>query len=181
MESDLFESTVPTCLFLCLTANGTPAIVRGGSPVGAPQRKTESWCKAAVVREPAAVYDVEAEPVARWPREHGLERAEYSIRLPEPATATRCDRCQSRFSAAGPTGYAEERPICDLCLLESSSELGMVLALVAVVRAFGAVEPTDHEDYLDALNELGAFARIYERVAAKSSPARTFRIPGLKS
>ncbi len=181
MESGLLESTVSARLCLCLTPDGIPAIVSVNSPAGASQRAAEPWRGAAVVREPAAVYDVEAEPAACWPWENGLEHAGYSIRVPEPAGATRCDRCKSRFSAMGPTGYAEDRPICDMCLLEGSSELGMVLALVAVVRAFGAVEPTDREDYRDALKELGAFARIYERVAAKSGPARIFRIPGLKS
>ena len=31
----------------------------------------------------------------------------------------------------------------------------------------------------DALNELGAFCRIYEQFAAKAGPPRIFRVPGL--
>ena len=135
---------------------------------------------ALVVREPAAVYDVEAEPAVSWPWEDELEHAAYSIRIPEPAGPAKCARCQVRFSAAGPTGYAEDQPICDMCLLEGCSELGMVMALAAVVRAFGAVPPSSRQDYRDALNELGAFARIYERFAAKSGPPRVFRIPSFE-
>ena len=130
-----------------------------------------------IIREPAAVYEVEAEPVAGWPWAE-LEDVQYSIRLPQPPGMVRCARCRVRFSAIGPTGHAEDSPICDMCLLEGSQELGMVLALVAVVRAFGAVQPASHSDYGEALNELGAFARIYESFAIKSGPARIFRIPG---
>ena len=132
-----------------------------------------------VVREPAAVYDVETEPAVGWPWSDHLENVQYSIRIPEPSGQARCARCRVRFVAAGPTGYAQEVPICDMCLLEGSQELGMVMALTAVVRAFGAVRPASYEDYQEALAELGAFARIYERFAAKSGPARVFRIPGL--
>lgn len=130
-----------------------------------------------VVREPAAVYDAEAEPAAGWPWAE-LENVQYSIRLPQPPGMARCARCRVRFSAAGPTGYAEDSPICDMCLLEGSQDLGMVLALVAVVRAFGAVQPASRADYDEALSELGAFARIYESFAVKSGPPRIFRIPG---
>lgn len=133
-----------------------------------------------VVCEPAAVYEVEAEPAAGWPWEDALEQVSYSIRIPEPSGPARCGRCRVRFSAAGPTGFAEDLPICDMCLLEGSAELGMVMALVAVVRAFGTVKPSDHQDYREALAELGAFARIYERFAAKSGPARVFRIPSFE-
>ena len=131
-----------------------------------------------VVREPAAVYEVEAEPAAEWPWGEELENVMYSIRLPQPAGSALCARCRVRFSAAGPTGYAEDSPICDMCLLEGAPELGMVMALVAVVRAFGGVRPSSHGDYREALNELGAFCRIYERFAAKAGPARVFRLPG---
>ena len=143
-----------------------------------PWPPTRRW--ALVVREPVAVYEVEAEPAVSWPWEDVLEDVAYSIRIPEPAGPARCARCQTRFSAAGPTGYAEDRPICDMCLLEGSSQLGMVMALVAVVRAFGAVRPSSHQDYREALSELGAFSRIYERFAAKSGPPRVFRIPSFE-
>lgn len=131
-----------------------------------------------MIREPAAVYDVEAEPAVEWSLTDDMENVLYSIRVPRPAGPAICARCRVRFPAAGPTGYAEDSPICDMCLLEGSQELGMVLALVAVVRAFGVVRASSHEDYQEALGELGAFARIYERFAAKSGPPRIFRIPG---
>ena len=75
-------------------------------------------------------------------------------------------------TGSGPIGYRGERPICDLCLLEESNELGMVLALVAVARAYGSVEPSSDEEQQQGLAILGAFTRIYERFAAKFGPAR---------
>ena len=131
-----------------------------------------------VVCEPAAAYEVETEPTVAWPWGEALENVQFSIRIPQAAGTARCARCRVRFSATGPTGYAEGLPICDMCLLEGSQELGMVMALVAVVRAFGAVQPAGRGDYREALNELGAFARIYEKFAAKAGPPRIFRIPG---
>ncbi|MEM7356225.1 MAG: hypothetical protein AAF657_35750, partial [Acidobacteriota bacterium] len=113
----------------------------------------------------------------RLPLADELENVEYSIRIPEPGGPAHCALCQASFSAAGPTGFAANRPICDMCLLEGSAGLGMVLALVAVVRAFATVQPTRREDYRSALAELGAFARIYERFAVKAGPPRVFRVP----
>ena len=94
---------------------------------------------ALVVREPAAVYDARSERVADWPWEEAVELGSYSIRIPQPAGPANCAACRARFPAAGPTGYAEDLLICDMCLLENAPELGMVIALVAVVRAFGTV------------------------------------------
>ncbi len=96
----------------------------------------------------------------------------YSIRLAANA-GTPCPLCGAA-TGSGPVGYHGDQAICDLCLLEGSNELGMVLALVAVVRAYGSVEQASSDERRDALNELGAFARIYERFAAKSGPARMF-------
>ncbi len=96
----------------------------------------------------------------------------YSIRVPEVPGEIECGSCGTRFLAAGPTGHADEDPICDLCLLVASEGLGMVLGLVAVVRAFAAPPYEKSEDYWDALAEVGAFGRIYERVAARSGPPR---------
>ncbi len=53
-----------------------------------------------------------------------------------------------------------------------------MLALAAVVRGFASAGGATPEEYRDALRELGAFARIYHRVASKSWTARTIRIPG---
>ncbi len=152
-------------------------------PESAPATRLERYetrenSRVPVVREPAGVYEVEVEPAAGWPWGEELENVVYSIRVPQTAGEVRCPRCRVRFSATGPTGYAEDVPICDMCLLEGSQELGMVMALVAVVRAFGAVRASSYEDYQEALSELGAFSRIYERFAAKSGPPRIFRIPG---
>ena len=68
-------------------------------------------------------------------------------------------------------------PICDMCLLEGCHELGMVLAVIAVARAYASVDPHQVNERREALEELGAFVRIYERFAAKSGPPRRFRVP----
>ncbi len=94
----------------------------------------------------------------------------YSIRVAtDPGSP--CRLCASE-TGSGPVGYRGEEPVCDLCLLENSPELGILLAVVAVTRAYGSVEIASTADRRDALNELGAFARIYERIAARSGPAR---------
>ena len=104
-----------------------------------------------------------------------LEKILYSIRFPEQPGETRCPRCGDRFRAAGPTGHVNDEPICDLCLLECEENLGMVLALVAVVRVYSAEQFESAEEHWEALEEVGAFARIYERSAARSGPPRIFR------
>jgi hypothetical protein len=96
----------------------------------------------------------------------------YSIRMPDPPGAVECARCGQRFLAAGPTGHADDEPICDLCMLECEDALGMVLALIAISRSYAGVRPRTAEQHWDALEELGAFVRIYERAAARSGPAR---------
>jgi len=96
----------------------------------------------------------------------------YSIRVPEVSAEVRCSGCDVRFHAAGPTGYSDEGPICDLCLLNASEPLGMVLALVSKVRAFAAPVYESGDDYWEALGEVGTFARVYERVAARSGEPR---------
>ncbi len=119
-------------------------------------------------------------PAAGWMPQVEVFAVPYAIRIPVPAGDVTCPRCGQRFQAAGPTGYAGDQPICDLCLFEGSQPLGMLLALAAVVRAFGALDSGAGEKYLQASEELAAFARIYEIVAAKSGPARPFRIPDLE-
>ena len=106
--------------------------------------------------KPPANGDATAEPV-------------YSIRVATAAGA--CAHC-GEPTGTGPVGYDGDRAICDLCFLQRSKVLGMVLALIAVTRACASVELTSSEDRRRADAELGAFARIYERFAARSGPAR---------
>ncbi len=118
-------------------------------------------------------------PGSRWVL--ALEQVMYSIRLPEHPGETECARCGEPFPAAGPTGHANEEPICDLCLLECEEALGMVLALAAVVRAFAVSRSESAEEHWEALEELGAFARVYELVASRSGPPRLIvRKPGAR-
>ncbi len=101
------------------------------------------------------------------------EEPRYSIRIAK--TPGTCAVCRKHDTGIGPVGYSGEEPICDLCLLGESTDLGMILALIAVVRAYGSIKSGEP----DALNELGFFARLFHQIASKSSPVRVFRIPGL--
>ncbi len=112
----------------------------------------------------------ESDPTGETPHDvDPAARPAYSIRMADTAGA--CHRC-GEATGTGPVGYHGDQAICDLCLLEGSNELGMVLALVAVTRACASVELTSDADRRAADAELGAFARIYESFAAKSGPAR---------
>ncbi len=105
------------------------------------------------------------------PLPEGLSRAVpdeplYSIRVAD-SPGTLCAACGKQETGAGPVGYLDDEPICDLCLLERSTDLGLMLATIAVVRAYAGTVGTA-QDQQEALNELGVFARIYHRVASKS-------------
>jgi len=130
------------------------------------------------IGHPAPVLETAAESFAIWGRQNvDPALVLYSIRVPETPGPVGCHHCGLRFHAAGPTGYADDEPICDMCLLESSHELGMVMGLIAVTRDFGARAVDSGEQYAEALAEFGAFARLYERFAALSGPARIFKVP----
>ena len=105
-----------------------------------------------------------------------IDERRYNIRITENPGAV-CAACGLQKTGAGPVGHLDEEPICDLCLLEGSGNLGLLLALAAVARAYATTDRAvaEHEE---ALDELGGFARIYHRVASKSWPARIFLIPG---
>ena len=98
----------------------------------------------------------------------------YTIRVAENPGAL-CSACGSQETGAGPVGYRDDEPVCDLCLLQANSDLGLLLAVAAVVRAYAA---TTQDEQQEALAELSVFARIYHRVASQSWPPRIFRIPG---
>ncbi|MEM1180486.1 MAG: hypothetical protein AAGM22_19230 [Acidobacteriota bacterium] len=96
----------------------------------------------------------------------------YSIRVPETPTKVLCCLCGSAFTAAGPTGHVNDQPVCDLCMLERSLQLGLVLALVAVTRSYGGGWPVDEVEEDHARFELMAFARLYDAKASAFAPAR---------
>ena len=101
----------------------------------------------------------------------------YGIREAS-ASSLSCAACGHEVAGGGPVGHRGEEPLCDPCLLEGSPQLGMVLALVAVSRAYAAAARGEPEHYRELLEELGAFARVYECIAAKSGPRRAFHLPG---
>ncbi len=105
------------------------------------------------------------------------EEPRYSIRIAK--TPGTCAVCRTQDTGIGPVGYSGEEPICDLCLLEDSTDLGMILALIAVVRAFATIGAGTSQAHQDSMEELCAFARIFHQIVSKSWPVRVFRIPGL--
>ncbi len=97
----------------------------------------------------------------------------YSIRVAD-SPGTLCAACGKQET--GPVGYLGEEPVCDLCLLERTTDLAMIIALVSVTRAYASIGADTSEAHQDAM--ACAFARIYHRIASKSWAARIFRIPG---
>ncbi len=104
-------------------------------------------------------------------------RPAFSIQMAANRSRT-CAACGKDFTGGGPLGHRGEDPVCDLCLFEGSSDLGMVMALISVTRAFATIYARVTGAWIEPLRELGTFARVYELVAAKSWPRRSFDVPG---
>lgn len=98
----------------------------------------------------------------------------FSIRVPPQSAIVNCELCAKPFSAQGPTGYYDDRPICDACLLEQENQLGMLMALAIFTRSYARLAATEGEAAAEAAVEMLAFARIYELFAARFCPARPF-------
>jgi len=105
---------------------------------------------------------------------HPRAEVRYAIRVPRPAREVECPQCGARFVAAGPTGYDDDEPICDQCLLDGSTQLGMLLALASTTRGFGRMRPENNRQFWDMLVELAHFARFYEDCAQVYAPYRPF-------
>jgi hypothetical protein len=61
---------------------------------------------------------------------------DYSIRHPAGVGWTLCAICHADTRVDGPMGFAGYDPICQPCLFKGSEKLGMVIALVTIVRKF---------------------------------------------
>lgn len=115
--------------------------------------------------------------VAATPTRKATDSTMYSIRIPDLAVGVQCPSCDQSFWASGPTGYEDDAPICDACLLASCHPLGMLLALALVTRQLANLRTEEAADYDAALREVGVFAQVYEQVAVKSGPPRRFELP----
>ncbi len=94
----------------------------------------------------------------------------YAIRvLRSPGVP--CATCGAE-TGMGTVGHDSDDPVCDRCMLEQCEPLGMLLALVAVTRAYATTSTDETDVARESLVELGAFARIFEHVIAKWGPAR---------
>ncbi len=105
----------------------------------------------------------------------GTSQPSYSIRLAEEG-GTPCALCLEA-TGTGPVGYLDKKPVCDMCLLLNCQGLGMVLALVAVTREYGAFEPESEAEWKGAMAQLGAFARVFERFSVRFGPRRRILKP----
>ncbi len=116
------------------------------------------------------------------PHPEGLSRStktdepRYSIRIAD-SPGTLCAACGKQETGTGPVGYLGEEPVCDLCLLGRTTDLGMAMALIAVTCAYASIGSGMSEAHQDAM--VCAFARFYHRNASKSWPARIFWVPSL--
>jgi hypothetical protein len=106
-------------------------------------------------------------------------RPSLSIRIPTTRESMECGHCGRTFEIGGPTGFEAEKPICDPCLLEGSPLLGVLMALAAITRTYGAFRSEKSEELRLALMDYGAFARIYEHINAKEGAARPFFLDGI--
>ncbi len=98
----------------------------------------------------------------------------YNIRIAhEPGTP--CAICEEA-TGSGPVGNRDDEAVCDTCILNESTDLGLVLALVSVTRALGAI-PLKTDEAHEGLAQLAAFARVYEHVAAKKAERRGLDLP----
>lgn len=104
---------------------------------------------------------------------------QLSIRVPSPSTIARCEFCGKIFPAQGPTGYYEERPICDRCLLEHENQLGMIMALGLFTRTYARLAAEGGMHASDAATEMLAFAKVYELFADAFGPPRPLDFAGL--
>ena len=102
----------------------------------------------------------------------------YSVRA-GGGPAVSCVACGRRFDGRSPSGYRDDAPICDSCLLQADAELGMVLAVISINRAYATLSAQGSGEWLDPLLELGAFARVYEIFAKRTGPPRIFDVSGL--
>ena len=89
----------------------------------------------------------------------------YSVQI-NRTPGTPCAVCEKNLSAEGPVGHLNDAPVCDVCLLVNAQELGMMVALAVLVRAFANdADQSPSGPVKESLSLLVVFARIYNRQA----------------
>ncbi len=103
----------------------------------------------------------------------------YSIRnlTEQENTCTCCDTALG----PGPTGFRDNEPLCELCMIDDSPRLGIVLMLVAMARAC----TQGHRRYPAApifVGQLMVFARLFDNVFRREGiPSRFPRMVAAKA
>jgi hypothetical protein len=152
----------------------------GGAPAHAEQRaRLSEPARERVQRlwEPSTVVsDPSLEPVERpWPPPPDLAPAgegRFSIRMPTAPGVFPCAICNRFVAARGPTAYLNDQVVCDVCLLERESHLGMLIALASITRLYASFDENDGTAANVAAAQLLAFARIFELFARRCGPGR---------
>ena len=90
----------------------------------------------------------------------------YSIEI-NRSPGRPCANCRAHNSAEGPVGHQDGDPICDVCLLVGDQDLGLLLALGILVRAYAAdVEQSSERSQTEGLRLLSLFAMLFDRQAS---------------
>ena len=90
----------------------------------------------------------------------------YSIEI-NRSPGRLCANCRAHSSAEGPVGHRDGAPICDVCLLVGDQDLGLLLALGILVRAYAAdVEQSSERSQTEGLRLLALFAMLFDRQAS---------------
>jgi hypothetical protein len=151
---------------------------RGTPSRGTPNAAMPMECRAALQMPIAPEPEFRPSLPTAAPR-LALASSRFSIRVPPKPAIVDCELCAKAFAAKGPTGYYDERPVCDACLLEQETQLGMLMALAIFTRAYAGLAETAGDAAAEAATEMLAFARIYELFAARFGPARPFDFSSL--
>lgn len=151
---------------------GTPADAERWARLSEPatERRQEPWEPSTVVSDPAL------EPVERpWPPpSSGAPAGEgrFSIKMPAVPGVFPCAICARFVAARGPTAHLDDDVVCDVCLLERESQLGMLIALASITRLYASFDENDGAAANVAAAQLLAFARIFEVFARRCGPGR---------
>lgn len=88
---------------------------------------------------------------------------DYSIRR-NGSPGLQCAMCKKKPTWDGPVGYMGSRPICDICLLIGCPDLGLLLALGILARAFAADSAgASAAERAASLDLLAIFALVFDR------------------
>ena len=96
----------------------------------------------------------------------------YSIRI-AVLPGTPCKFCGTT-SGAGAVGHFFDDPICDRCCATHCLDLGMVLALIDVMRCHAILKAENSEAARARQGKVDTFLQIFETMVSHWGPPRVF-------